>query len=110
MAWRRGGDTGLSSLTIWCVLMGYPTSVVMGRRSGSVPYDPADFGRCLRLIRRIPSWRRRLPEVATAFPIWAPFVREWDRMAALYDEEEPSGRAPRLYDFMQDLLVEACLR
>ena len=52
IAWLTNGDTGISSKTIWLVMM--------GRRLGAndwadVPHDPDDFGRCYRLLQVMPS-------------------------------------------------------
>jgi len=89
IAWVCGTDTGISSKTIFRVLMGEETQPgqVMGRWGESeadVPHDSADFGRCFRLLKKIPEWRERLSEVAIVFPAWSPFVREWEHLEALY--------------------------
>ena len=43
-----------------------------------------------------------------AYPEWAPLVAVWDELTALYEEELPSGRCPKLYDRMQQLRGESC--
>ena len=98
IAWLTNGDTGTSSLTIWSVLMNRPVP-----RSADVPHDPADFGRCHRLLLVMPSWRARLPEVAAKHPEWAPLVEAWDELTALYVRDEPTGRCQELYDRMREL-------
>ena len=90
--WVRGGDTGVSSLTICEVMTGWPV------HRADIPYDPDDFGRCHRLLLLIPEWAPRLQEVADAYPKWQPFVDVWDRMVALWGEE-----SPKLYDLMCDI-------
>lgn len=101
--WLEGGDTGTSSITICRVLGGIGDRTRVGW-----PFDPADFGRCYRLLKLFPAWCARMPEVATAYPNtpWVPYVREWERMTALYEEELPSGTAPKLYALMQSLQRE----
>lgn len=99
--WLAGGDTGTSSITIWSVMTG--CSMPRGRRP-SVPHDPDDFGRCHPLLELFPAWRERLPEVGARHPDWAGLVGAWDELTALYLEELPSGRAPRLWARMQALL------
>lgn len=98
-SWVENGDTGVSSLTIFHVLARRvaPDTV-------DVPHDPADFGRCARLLKVMPSWRVRLHEVAAAYPAWKPLVDAWDELTALYEAELPTGKAPRLYARMRDLL------
>jgi hypothetical protein len=101
--WIRSGDTGISSETIWSVMMGEPPP----GRGGSIPYDPADFGRCHRLLALFPEWRHRLPEVEAHDPMWGPLVREWDALTALYLEELPTGEGRKLWARMQELEDEA---
>lgn len=97
-AWIANGDTGVSSETIWSVLTGHPV------RSTGVPFDPSDFGRCYRLLKVMPSWRGRLSEVVAKHPRWSTLVAHWDELTALYEEESPSGTAPKLYARMVALL------
>lgn len=35
---------------------------------------------------------------------WEVLAAHWDELEALYREELPTGRAPKLYDRMQELL------
>ena len=99
-AWMINGDTGTSSETIWHVMTGAPVKWC------GVPLDPADFGRCYRLLKVMPSWKARMPEVAARFRSWAPLVEAWDELTALYEEEVPNhrGLAPKLYARMSELL------
>jgi hypothetical protein len=103
--WLTSGDTGLSSITIYSILRGGDHN----QEDWSIPYDPDDFGRCYRLLKRFPEWRARLPEVAQAMPEWAMLVREWDSLTQLWEEEaKPDGDgfatapfAHKLYEAMQ---------
>lgn len=97
--WFNGRDTGTSSLTIYSVFMHRASP----HNRYDAPRDPNDFGRCYRLLHLMPAWRPRLAEVAARYPIWGPMVDRWDELVALYEEELPSGKAPRLYKLMQDL-------
>ena len=101
--WLDGCDTGVSSRTIAHVLGGVPIHV-----NSNYPYDPDDFGRCLRLVRLM-GWRDRLHEVSERYPntAWPGIIDAWDEIAALYDEEAPSGRAPKCYALMLRLRREA---
>ena len=98
--WIIGNDTGTSSKTIWAVMMGARITSVFG---ASVPLDPADFGRCYRLLQHFPEWKERLPEVAEKYPKWGPMVKAWEEMTALWESESPTERAPELYELMQKL-------
>ena len=105
--WIVNGETGASSLTIWAVMMG---AVDLKNKESQadfdVPCDPDDFSRCYELLKLIPEWRERLPEVAEVFaellPAWKLLVEKWDTLIALYEEEFDSGEAPKLFDLMQE--------
>jgi hypothetical protein len=104
-AWLASWDTGISSKTIYHVLRGTPWS---GPFRPDVPHDPDDFGRCYRLLKVAPpEWRANLARVAERFPAWAPLVARWDDLTRLYEEEEPTGKAPKLYALMRELLGSA---
>jgi hypothetical protein len=71
--WIVDGDTGLSSEAIWANMMGTQRP----RWGWSHPLDPADLGRCLRLLEVIPEWKPRLPEMAARSKQWAALVANW---------------------------------
>lgn len=102
--WLASGDTGISSETI--------AHVMTGRGVGACnfgyapPRDPSDFGRCHRLLKLFPTFQTRMHEVSTRFPDWKPLVDHWEELTALYEEEEPSGNAPKLYARMKELRGE----
>lgn len=101
-AWINGPDTGISSATIWQIATGWdaPRYATFGP---DVPHDPADFGRCYRLLQAFPWMRDKLSSVAACVPKWGPMVREWDRLTALYEEELPTGEAPKLHALLHQL-------
>jgi hypothetical protein len=71
LEWIVGDDTGRSSTTIWAVMMGVPCA------HPSIPRDNSDFGRCYRLLEKVPSWKTRLPEVVATYPAWKLTVETW---------------------------------
>lgn len=101
--WLFGGDTGLSSECMWRTFMGVREPADWFRR-GSYPLDPADLGRCIRLLDRFPEWRPRLSEMRVHGPAWSALVDHWDELEALYREEAPSGMAPRCYARMVEII------
>lgn len=101
VAWLASDDTGLSSVFMARVYKGLPTTIAC------YPFDPADFGRCSRFLEAVPEARALLPKLAKHGPVWAEYVRRWDEMEALYQEEKPSGKCPKLYEVMQSIQVEA---
>lgn len=101
--WAASWDTGISSATIWSVMTGRPSPVGGILAFGSAPSDPADFGRCYRLLKAFPEWRARIHEVGLEYIEWSGLVLAWDELTALYEEELPSGTAPKLYARMKEL-------
>lgn len=112
VAWLTGGDTGISSKTIWFVMMGRENTEPYWYPSP--PKDPSDFGRCHRLLTVMPSWRARLPEVAAKHPEWSGLVEHWDELTTLYEDELVNGKknkrgermATKTYNRMKQLLGE----
>ena len=105
--WIVSDEAGVSSITIWCVVMGVKC------RNPSIPWDVGDFGRCARLLASIPSWRARLPEVAKTHNDWIPLVKNWDRLTEMYDKVGKYGskkfnlsRWKRMTDYMESLRRE----
>ena len=95
--WKRRGDRGTSSNTIFSAF----TGASLPREGADFPYDPDDFQRCHKLLALFPEWRADLNAVTRAFPWYAPFVDRWTEMEALWVEESPSKRFPKLYDLMK---------
>lgn len=83
LQWVVGSDTGISSKTIWAVMLGAVQGEARWPTYGT-PADPDDFGRCYRLLELIPEWRGRLHEVAERFPDWAPLVENWEELEELF--------------------------
>ena len=101
--WIVEGEIGVSSKTMWAVLMDVAHGPQrLDGRHYDIPHDPDDFRRCFKLIIQV-GWRARLPEVAECFPAWKPYIERWNDLEKLYIEEHPSGRFPRLYALMQEL-------
>ena len=103
--WIGSQDTGASSKSIWVHMMG-------GRRpkyGWAYPHDPDDLGRCLRLLRLIPEWKPRLPEMATRSAVWAGLVAHWDEIASMMADEvgidwEKGRSARRTYHRMKEII------
>lgn len=104
-AWIVGSDSGLSSKAIWAHMMdaGPP------RYGWDHPRDPADFGRCHRLLNLIPEWKARLPEMATRSDTWARLVARWDEIAESMENEvgidwSRGLSAPKTYKLMRSII------
>lgn len=99
--WIVGEHVGASSKSIWAHMMGAGAP----RGQWSVPHDPDDMSRCLRLLRLIPEWAPRIPEMAARSPQWAKLAPRWDEVVQSMEDEVgwdwSKGRAaPRTYDLM----------
>ena len=91
LEWLFGsGDTGSSSIAICCFML-------LGRTYQSWgPADFGDFGRCHRLLERVPRFRRRLHEMASVGGEWAELIPAWDELTALYLANRPDALFARL--------------
>ena len=104
--WIVGRDTGMSSKAIWAHMMGAGEP---GFGGWAYPSDPSDLGRCLRLLRVVPEWQVRMPEMAKRSPAWGRLIARWDEIVACMEDEVgwdwSKGRsAPRTYDLMKTVL------
>lgn len=102
LIWMLEGDTGISSKTIVRIAIGVKPA------KGDyfdAPYDPSDFGRCYRLLKKFPELQKKLPLVAKKCKAFAPLIANWDELVQLWEEESKNktGRAPKLYARMKQL-------
>lgn len=98
--WLESHDTGASSLAIVYRLYGHGRG---SQNSKAHPLDPSDFGRCHRLLEAVPQARTQFCEMRDVSEVWARLVEHWEELTALYLEELPSGKAPKLYARMKAL-------
>lgn len=93
--WINGGDLGGAAVTIWCVMVGKVQSDGMFPTNGeiykyTIPKHTGSFYRCYKLLKLFPKWRNRLSEVAEHFPEWKPFVRDWDNLTKIVEQNPMS--------------------
>ncbi len=105
LQWMAGEDTGMSSKAIATHMAGVGSD-------GSYPHDPADLGRCLRLLERFPEWKARMPEMASYGKIWRTYADNWsDLEKSMADEvgiDWSKGReARKTYALMRSYQAEA---
>jgi hypothetical protein len=99
--WLASWDTGMSSLEIFHFMTGGIYGAVRGARA--IPRDPADFGRCYRLLKAFPHWRERLVDMGLNVPGWADLAIAWPTLEALFEEESPSGQCPKLFAALNEI-------
>lgn len=99
--WLFSDDTGSSSEAICSHMLGMEPSGYW-----SHPSDPADLGRCLRLLAKFPEWIPRISEMAQYGPGWAGQVEVWGYLADLMTQEvgidwSKGDRAPNTFAAMK---------
>jgi hypothetical protein len=103
MEWLASGDTGISSETLAFEYLGTERK---GHFGIGYPHDPADLGRCLRLIARVPGVRPCVDRLALKHEGWAKAAKVWDEITASMEEEvgidwSKGERAPKTYELMK---------
>src|SRR5688572_12746693 len=98
--WLSGRDTGISSMAIVTVMEGGTV------HEYTFPHDPADLGRCIRLLDIAPEYRENLDAMKQVGPHWSSLVDHWSELESLYYEELPTGRAPKCYARMRELIEQ----
>lgn len=109
LTWSLSGDTGISSEAMAAHLTGRE---INGRWPSNWPSDPADFGRCARLLRAVPELRTLLPKMAELHPVWAALVKRWDEIHDAMEREvgigwEKAHSAPYTYKLMKEIIESA---
>lgn len=103
--WVRHGDRGISSNAMVEVFEGYPQGLINGWSPFSThPHDPSDFNRCYKLLEAVPGYREQLPKTKAVSNTWKVLVEHWSELEELLLEEEPSGKAPKMYKRMRKLI------
>lgn len=107
--WFISDDTGVSSETMFAVLLGQdPEDVQHHHRYGRGvhPVDPGDLGRCIRLLDLLPTKKMRkrlLDRMIRVSEEWAVVVKHWAELRRLHDVEVTTRCAPRCYARMKEL-------
>lgn len=105
--WILNGDLGISSKTIWGALMG--VKVIENDK----PYDPDDFSRCWKLVKRCNVPLSNLKKVVEAYPYWKPYIDNWDKLTEMYErnraEKWVNSEEIGMYEFMKTLRKESDL-
>jgi len=102
LTWLGSRDTGRSSKALAFELLG-----VAYDDASFAPVDPADLGRCLRLIRLAPAVRACVDRLARKYKGWAKAAAVWDEIADSMEDEvgidwENGQSAPRTYRLMKE--------
>ncbi len=81
-AWLASDDTGLSSKFMASVLTGE------FKAENHYPRDPADFGRCLRLVNAVPGLAENIGDMSQHGRHWAVVADHWDEWVEIYRSKD----------------------
>lgn len=90
-AWLASDDTGASSK--------YMASMLTGEFQADYAYprDPADFGRCLRLIEAVPELESKIRDMSQHGKEWSVVAAHWHEWVAAHRD----GNYKRFYRLMK---------
>lgn len=109
--WLLQGERGISSETMAEVFAGFPTGTLTGHHwLTNHPHDPSDFRRCLQLLEQCPEFEPNLDQLKALSPVWARMIENWSKMRDLYKQEYQTGKAPKLYALMYELIYKKPLK
>lgn len=100
LAWMLSGDSGVSSETMLSIALGITKKDSCGF---DVPYDAGDFGRCYRLVEQVPEIRDKFEAIGRRFVAFKPILACWDELAAIYEQDLPTGKSARLGERLREL-------
>lgn len=103
LEWMAYGEPGRSSETMAFRLLG-----MKPRQRESHPLDPADFNRCLKLLKAVPELRDKLPEMKAVSPAWSAIVDRWSELEESFIDEvgwdwSNGQSAPKTYALMKEI-------
>lgn len=106
LRWLAGDDCGISSRCLAFTAVGMLRHLDCWDRR--CPSDPADLGRCLRLLKQMPWIRQKAFPKLRRINQWEKILRHWDHLAALMEEEvgidwRKGDNAPKTYKAMTNL-------
>lgn len=89
--WLVSCDTGISSITI--------AAIALGAEKGrfNAPYDPSDFGRCYRLVQKVPAIYNAFDRIGELEPCFAGILLNWDELCSIYERDLHTGQSKELY-------------
>ncbi|MBC3211411.1 hypothetical protein [Serratia fonticola] len=81
-AWLASDDTGLSSKFMASVLTGE------FKAENHYPRDPADFGRCLRLVNAVPGLAEKIGDTSQHGKHWVVVAENWGEWVEVYRSKD----------------------
>jgi hypothetical protein len=102
LMWLATGEVGTSSQTMAFIAAGLPM------KHPCHPLDPADFNRCLKVVREIPEIRNSFQKIAALSPEWKGVIDNWERIEKSFIDEcgwdwSSHGVAEKTYELMDEI-------
>lgn len=88
LKWIIGGDTGISSITMWTAIMDIDISDIVPSHRFDIPYDSGDFSRCLNLYNKCQLTQDDLAKVSAMFPEWKGIIGNWQTLTDMYNRND----------------------
>lgn len=70
------------------------------------PHDSSDFGRCYKLLKIFPDWKKRIKEMGRLGKIWERIASAWDELELLYELKNHEKLYKRLCQEAADLAYD----
>ena len=108
LEWWCSGDTGISSEVIVFVMLGLAPKIILKANWTPYPHDGGDFGRCYKLLKIFPEWKKRINEMSCLGEIWKRIAEAWGELETLYERENFERLYERLQELQPDELEKNC--
>ncbi len=107
LKWFASGKVGISSKAMACAVIGLPQHGF----DKSMPYDPADFNRCLLLLDEVPEIREKFDTIAALSKSWERLILRWDEVEKTFLDEVgldwvKGNMAHKTYELMKSIRLE----
>ncbi|KKM25387.1 hypothetical protein LCGC14_1595440 [marine sediment metagenome] len=108
LKWFCIGDVGTSSRAIVFVMCGLSHVDILKDDWSPYPHDSSDFGRCYKLLKVFPEWKKRITEMECLGEIWRRIALAWEELEKLYKQEKHEELYARLQQLQPDELETNC--
>ena len=85
--WIVTESVGVSSKTMWACLK----NIDVTKKYGDKPYDPGDFSRCYKLVKKCNLTFPELYVISEKLPYWKPYIDNWHKLTEMYEENVKWG-------------------
>tara|TARA_R110000851_G_scaffold100026_4_gene215447 strand:+ start:130 stop:474 length:345 start_codon:yes stop_codon:yes gene_type:complete len=106
LVWIASGETGVSSKAMAFAAVGIENKGSFGNHA---PSDPADFNRCLKLVKEIPEIENHFDTIADLSDDWELLIDRWEEVEKCFLDEVGfdwcnARKAPKTYALMKEVM------